>query len=343
MRTYRLPARGRARGLSLLGGLVLMVACALPAMAQQRKYLVELGAAGMYQSFDDATQLAGGKGGVRTHRALAAAQLLGGGRRPILSSKTDNTAETGVTVKSFSLSALYNILVGSSSSLYLKVGGGSTKYGGDCPPVSTALDPPCGSSGALVLGAGARAAVSPTVMIRGEGVLNRNSSKSVDISNLGFNLGVSFMLGSKPIEDTDADGILNNNDRCADTPSGAQVDGRGCTSDTDSDGVANGVDKLPDDGGRGDGGLVRLYLPTRTGTTSPTGWTAARIPRPGCWWIRAAARATPTATPSRTASTDARTRPVAPRWTPWAAQATRTATAYSTASTAAPARPPEPG
>ena len=243
MRTYRLPARGRARGLSLLGGLVLMAACALPAMAQQRKYLVELGAAGMYQSFDDATQLAGGKGGVGRIGLWLPLNFSVEAEGQILSSKTDNTAETGVTVKSFSLSALYNILVGSSSSLYLKVGGGSTKYGGDCPPVSTALDPPCGSSGALVLGVGARAAVSPTVMIRGEGALNRNSSKSVDISNLGFNLGVSFMLGSKPIEDTDADGILNNKDRCADTPSGAQVDSRGCTSDTDGDGVPNGVDK----------------------------------------------------------------------------------------------------
>ncbi len=243
MRTYRLPARGRARGLSLLGGLALVVVCALPAAAQQRKYLVELGAAGMYQSFDDATQLAGGKGGVGRIGLWLPLNFSAEAEGQILSSKTDNTAETGVTVKSFSLSALYNILVGNSSSLYLKVGGGSTKYGGDCPPVSTALDPPCGSSGALILGAGARAAVSPTVMIRGEGAFNRNSSKSVDISNFGINLGVSFMLGSKPIEDNDADGILNNKDRCPDTPSGAQVDSRGCTSDTDSDGVPNGVDK----------------------------------------------------------------------------------------------------
>jgi outer membrane protein OmpA-like peptidoglycan-associated protein len=222
-----------------------MVACVLPAAAQQRKYLVELGAAGMYQSFDDATQLAGGKGGVGRIGLWLPLNFSVEAEGQILSSKTDNTAETGVTVKSFSLSALYNILVGNSSSLYLKVGGGSTKYGGDCPPVSTALDPPCGSSGALILGAGARAAVSPTVMIRGEGAFNRNSSKSVDISNFGINLGVSFMLGSKPIEDSDADGILNNKDRCAGTPSGAQVDSRGCTSDTDSDGVPNGVDKCP--------------------------------------------------------------------------------------------------
>jgi outer membrane protein OmpA-like peptidoglycan-associated protein len=56
------------------------------------------------------------------------------------------------------------------------------------------------------------------------------------------------MLGSKPIPDSDGDGILNNRDRCAGTPAGAQVDGRGCPADSDGDGVPNGVDRCPSSG-----------------------------------------------------------------------------------------------
>lgn len=245
MRTYQHPARGRTGGLALLGSLVLLVSYALPAEAQQRRYLVELGAAGIYQSFDDATQLGGGTGGIARLGLWLPANFSLEAEGSVISSKTDNVAETGVSVKTFSVSGLYNIPLGASSSFYLKAGGGSTKYGGDCPTVSTALDPPCGSSGALVAGVGARAAVSPTVMLRGEAALNRNSSRSVSIANFGFNAGVSVMLGSRPIADSDGDGILDNRDRCPGTPPGAQVDGHGCPSDSDGDGVPNGLDRCP--------------------------------------------------------------------------------------------------
>jgi hypothetical protein len=55
MRTYLHPFRGRAGGVELLAGLALVVVCARAGAAQQRKYLVELGAAGAYQSFDSET------------------------------------------------------------------------------------------------------------------------------------------------------------------------------------------------------------------------------------------------------------------------------------------------
>jgi outer membrane protein OmpA-like peptidoglycan-associated protein len=47
------------------------------------------------------------------------------------------------------------------------------------------------------------------------------------------------------VPDSDGDGVLNNRDRCPDTPAGAQVDGRGCPSDSDGDGVPDGVDRCP--------------------------------------------------------------------------------------------------
>jgi outer membrane protein OmpA-like peptidoglycan-associated protein len=57
------------------------------------------------------------------------------------------------------------------------------------------------------------------------------------------NLGLSLMLGSKPIPDSDGDGVLNNKDRCANTPAGAQVNDLGCPTDSDGDGVADGIDR----------------------------------------------------------------------------------------------------
>jgi OmpA-OmpF porin, OOP family len=251
MRTYQRPFEGRAWELRLLAGLALLVAGTQAVAAQQqRKYLIEAGAAGAYQSFDNATLLgssAGGIGRVGVWLPLNFSVELEGA----VASPKPETGTKGVSVKTFSFSALYNILVGSNNSFYVKAGAGSTKYGSSCPPVASATDPICGSSGALLAGAGFRVGVTPTVMVRIEGLYDRNKSKPKaptppkTLSNFGGSLGVSLMLGSKPIQDADGDGVLDNRDRCADTPSGASVDARGCPSDNDGDGVPDGVDRCP--------------------------------------------------------------------------------------------------
>jgi outer membrane protein OmpA-like peptidoglycan-associated protein len=251
MPTYQHPTGGRPRGrLRLLVGLALLAVCTRPGTAQQRKYLVELGAAGAYQSFDNATDLGGAVGGIGRLGVWLplnfSLEVEGGFTSP----KTQ-TGSQSVSVKTFGAAALYNILIGSSSSFYLKAGAGTTKYGSSCPAVASVGDPICGSSGALLAGAGFRVGVAPTVMVRVEGLYNRNQSKprppatSVSLSNFGASVGMSLMLGSKPISDTDGDGILDNRDRCPDTPRGASVDGRGCPSDEDGDGVPDGVDRCP--------------------------------------------------------------------------------------------------
>ncbi len=247
MLTYQSVSRPLTRALAFLACLAL----GLPqsGQAQERRYRFELGAAGAYQSFDDATNLGGGAGGLGRFGIWLPANFSAELDGSFASPKTKET-DVGVSVKTFSVSALYNILVGSTSSFYLKAGLGSTKYGGDCPQGSGGgTDPPCGSSGTLLGGAGFRVGLSPVLMIRSEALLSRNKSKDepgrprITVSNFGFNLGLSYMLGSKPIPDSDGDGILDNRDRCADTPVGAQVDGRGCTADSDGDGVPNGVDR----------------------------------------------------------------------------------------------------
>jgi outer membrane protein OmpA-like peptidoglycan-associated protein len=251
MRTYPLPAGSLTAALRILVCLALLAACGTPAAAQKRKYFVELSAAGGYQSFGNPTQLGGAVGGLgRLGIWLPlnfSAEVEGG-----FSSPKTNAASVGVSVKNFTGSLLYNVLLGSSSSLYLKLGGGTTRYGSNCPTVSRGpLDPPCGNSGALAAGLGFRAALTPVLLIRTEGVVTRNKSNQpaplppVKFSNVGINLGLSYMLGSKPVPDSDGDGILDNRDRCPDTPAGAQVDGRGCPRDSDGDGVPDGVDRCP--------------------------------------------------------------------------------------------------
>lgn len=46
--------------------------------------------------------------------------------------------------------------------------------------------------------------------------------------------------------DADHDGVLDGIDRCPNTPSGAKVDPTGCPADRDRDGVADGVDQCAD-------------------------------------------------------------------------------------------------
>src|SRR6476619_2415661 len=250
MRTYQQPFRGWAGGVGLLAGLALVVACARVSAAQQRKYLVELSAAGAYQSFDSDTQLDGAPGGV-ARVGLWLPLNFSVEVEGAFSSPNSKTGDESVSVKTFGSSALYNFLIGSSTTFYLKAGGGSTKYGGSCPSVASPDKPICGSSGAFLGGAGFRVGLTPTILARVEGLYNRNKSKArgnaagVTLSNFGVNAGVSFMIGSKPILDTDGDGVLDNHDRCSDTPSGASVDSRGCPSDGDGDGVPDGIDRCP--------------------------------------------------------------------------------------------------
>jgi outer membrane protein OmpA-like peptidoglycan-associated protein len=262
MLIYQSPHQGLARVLPFLGALVCALSNGPTLEGQERRYVFEVGAAGAYQSFDDTTGLNGAPGIVLRAGVWLPLNFSVEGEGA-LSSPKDETADEGVSVKSFSASALYNLLIGNSSSAYLKLGYGSTSYG-SCPDAAPPDPIICGRSGALIAGLGFRVGVTPLVMVRAEGALNRNTSNSpggdVGLSNFGVNLGVSLMLGSKPIADSDGDGILNNRDRCADTPSGAQVNGFGCPADSDGDGVANGIDRCPN---TADGAIVDAIGCTR--------------------------------------------------------------------------------
>ena len=252
---------------------------------------------------------------------------------------------------------LYNIPVGRSNWFYLKAGGGSNSYAGNrydkCPNGwPDRREHRVRQAGVLAGGAGFRRRPDPDPPGAGRGGhfwlqveprarLRHLFDLSKTLTNFGLNVGLSVMLGSKPIPDSDNDGILDNKDRCPDTPAGAQVDGQGCSGDSDTDGVPDGVDRCA---GTPPGATVDAKGCTRDsdGDNIPDGIdrcpdTAGRRPRRPA----TAAPRTATATPFPTASTAVPRRRGAPRWTPWAAPATRTETVCWTASTGAPG--PRPG
>ena len=67
---------------------------------------------------------------------------------------------------------------------------------------------------------------------------------SQDNLHLGLQAGVSLLLGEGP-GDKDKDGVLDDVDRCADTPAGTPVEAAGCP-DADRDGVADQGDRCRD-------------------------------------------------------------------------------------------------
>src|SRR4051812_1287607 len=114
MLTYRFPAGGLARVLRLSGAVVLTVSWFSTAGAQDRRYLIEVGAAAAYQTFGDSatTDLKGALGGLGRigvwlpyNFSLEAEGWIG-------TPKTKST-DRSVNVKSGFFAVLYNLPLGS--------------------------------------------------------------------------------------------------------------------------------------------------------------------------------------------------------------------------------------
>ncbi len=224
------------------GTLILLTLSQSSPTLAQRQYRFEAGAAGTLQGFGEVTDLGSAAGGtLRLGYWLPWYRLSVEGEGTVAQPKAKSTDET-VSVRSLSGSLLVNLPIGLASSAYLKGGYAGVTYGGDCPNVAPSTT--CGSTGALLGGVGARFAVSPTLMIRTEGVLTR-SQTTPSFSNYALSAGVTLMLGSRPLADTDRDGVNDRTDRCPDTPIGALANRQGCPSDADTDGVVDGLDRCP--------------------------------------------------------------------------------------------------
>src|SRR5919112_1104353 len=194
MRTYRDGPGGRGLMLALLALAVCVVSSA---KAQERRYLVEAGAAAAYQSFAGPANLKSAAGGLFRAGVWLPLNFSLEGEAEFASPK-DEGSDDGISFKYFGASLLYNVPVGKDNWVHLKIGGGSNKYP-DCGTVAPSQI--CGSAGVVSGGAGFCLGVTPVLLARGDMLLTRykNAEHTQNLTNFGLNVGLSVMLGSKPI------------------------------------------------------------------------------------------------------------------------------------------------
>jgi outer membrane protein OmpA-like peptidoglycan-associated protein len=135
----------------------------------------------------------------------------------------------------------YNIHAGEHTGLILGAGYVYSKYGRDAD---------FSDNGATV-GVGLRLGLGDVTSIRIDSYVDYIPSPDngdTEVINFGFQPGLSFMFGgSRGPRDRDADGVLDNIDKCPKTPAGDKVDATGCTvKDGDSDGVLDDTDACAD-------------------------------------------------------------------------------------------------
>ncbi len=223
--------------------LLAAVVVAAPSLAAQRLYRLEVGSAGSIQKFDSKLQLATAVGGTLRVGYWVTSAWAAEVDATISSPHTDTPLKKSVSTSVLSGWVLRNFPLGFRTFLLAKLGYGKLSFG-DCPAVTVPGSGPCGSANVWQFGAGARFALSPTLFMRYDAVLQRGSG-DLKFSNIGLHGGVSLMLGSKPLLDADGDGVYDRYDQCGETRIGTLVDKRGCPTDHDSDGVPDGLDRCP--------------------------------------------------------------------------------------------------
>jgi hypothetical protein len=190
----------RHRLLYLLAALLLSSS---PLSAQQRRYLLELSAGGLNQSYDSVTGLKNAFGGVGRIGLWLPYQLSVELEGAFAGAK-DRASNIGVNTRTITGSLLYNIALGNSAWAHLRAGAGETKFGDPCPgpePGEPFRATICGNSFALVGGGGVRVGIAPTVLARGDLALTRHRAADRSFINVGVSLGLSYMVGSKPSPD----------------------------------------------------------------------------------------------------------------------------------------------
>ena len=238
-----------------LASALLCAALMLPApLLAQRSGSIELGAFGRNTWFGDSYGLEDGLGGgARVGFFISRGLELEatGAWTPSRGKFTDLRA----SVLSLSGRALYNIYFGGGHSAFI-LGAGVTRnsYGRSYDGSET-------GPGGLV---GLRFGLGGTVSARIDFTADYFSSPNEEITaapddwHYGLQAGLSFISGSRTAapKDSDGDGVVDDADRCADTPAGTQVDGPGCPlpepepaaapappADSDGDGVVDTADR----------------------------------------------------------------------------------------------------
>jgi hypothetical protein len=212
-------------------------------LAAQRLYKLEVGAGGGYFGYASKLQLKAGVGGTVRAGYWFHTPFSVEAQATFASPTTNTSLKKTVKASTTSLTVLDNFRLGPNNTLFAKLGYGRMNFG-SCPSVSQPGSGPCGGTNMLLAGGGVRFAINQTVFMRYELELTR-SLGSLKFSNVALLVGGSLMIGSKPLIDSDGDGVFDRYDRCPDTRLGALVDKHGCPADQDGDGVPDGLDRCP--------------------------------------------------------------------------------------------------
>ncbi len=94
---------------------------------------------------------------------------------------------------------------------------------------------------------------SSNVSLRGEFKRRLETASDPNMADSLFSLGLHIPLGrpapkmavAPTPKDSDGDGVIDDNDRCPNTPAGVRVDRYGCELDSDGDGVVDSKDQCP--------------------------------------------------------------------------------------------------
>jgi len=113
------------------------------------------------------------------------------------------------------------------------------------------LDPDTGRNlrdTAVNLGGGMKYFLNDSLALRADARLYHTIENS-DATDFSIGAGFNYLFGgltvTPDIIDSDGDGVLDDTDRCPNTPAGTVVDTNGCALDSDNDGVVDAKDQCP--------------------------------------------------------------------------------------------------
>jgi len=185
--------------------------------------------------------------------------------------KTKSTL-SGPSVHSLSyrLDLLYNFMADGPLVPYLAVGGGGITRGNGSDGLK--INKNDNTSATINAGGGIKYFFTDSAALRADvRQLFLLEKPNQPMYNWEYTAGLTFLLGgkqeevSKPVEppapapkpipvvepapappvDSDKDGVIDDLDKCPNTPAGVKVDANGCPLDSDGDGVADYLDKCP--------------------------------------------------------------------------------------------------